>query len=587
MLAQMKSSDSWSFYQAKGIKADMLAASNNVLISLGKTPDTASVNKVKREKKEQAAIMDKAKEYQKESDGHVAKHKIMARGVTMFQIAIAIGAISIITKRRLLWVVSMGFAAVGIVFLLQGLGLFQNYQLMKIKIVFIGLCLMLTACASLFAQSIQPKEKIRLITLDPGHFHAALVQKSMYPDIDSTVYVYAPKGPDVQLHLDRIMAYNSRKDNPTAWKEKVYLGNDFLEKMLAEKKGNVVVLAGNNRRKTEYIQRSIEGGFNVLGDKPMAIDKKNFGLLKATFATAKRKKLVLYDIMTERYEITNALQRELAMIPGVFGELKKGTPEHPGVEMESVHYFYKYVSGSVLTRPDWAFDITQQGPGLQDVGVHLVDLTQWECFPDRIIDYKKDIQFNSAKRWTTDITLSQFNTVTQSNGFPDFLKRYVSHDTILKVYANGMVNYKLFGVNVKLTAKWAYKAVAGGDSQYSVLHGTKADLVILQGAEQHYIPALYIKPIKEKGPRVEMRMDSLLKMIDDKYPGVTLKVEGDRLEVIIPESYKDGHEAHFARVTEKFLDYVKHGDMPKWEVPDMIAKYYTTTTALQLALKNK
>jgi Na+-translocating ferredoxin:NAD+ oxidoreductase RnfD subunit len=124
MLAQMKSSDSWSFYQAKGIKADMLAASNNVLISLGKTPDTASVNKVKREKKEQAAIMDKAKEYQKESDGHVVKHKIMARGVTMFQIAIAIGAISIITKRRLLWVVSMGFAAVGIVFLLQGLGLF-------------------------------------------------------------------------------------------------------------------------------------------------------------------------------------------------------------------------------------------------------------------------------------------------------------------------------------------------------------------------------------------------------------------------------------------------------------------------------
>jgi hypothetical protein len=260
------------------------------------------------------------------------------------------------------------------------------------------------------AQAVKKDASVRLITLDPGHFHAALVQKSMYDDIDPVVYVYAPKGEDVQLHLQKIDAYNNRADDPTHWKEKVYLGDDFLDKMLAEKKGNVVVMAGNNRRKTEYIKRSIEAGFNVLGDKPMAIDKQNFERLKSAFFIAARKKLVLYDIMTERYEITNALQREFAMIPTVFGKLKKGTPSHPGVEMESVHYFYKYVSGNVLTRPDWAFDASQQGEALQDVGVHLVDLTQWECFPNRIIDYKKDIQFNSAKRWTSDISLSQFKT---------------------------------------------------------------------------------------------------------------------------------------------------------------------------------
>ena len=27
--------------------------------------------------------------------------------------------------------------------------------------------------------------------------------------------------------------------------------------------------------------------------------------------------------------------------------------------------------------------------------------------------------------------------------------------------------------------------------------------------------------------------------------------------------------------------------MPKWEVPNMLAKYYTTTTAFELAKKNK
>lgn len=120
MLAQMKSSDNWAFYQAKGMKADILTSSNSVLLSLGKTADTAMTNKAKREKEEQKELMEKAQDFQKESDEHVARHKILARGVTMFQIAIAIGAISIITKRKLLWIVSMGFAVIGIVFLLQG-----------------------------------------------------------------------------------------------------------------------------------------------------------------------------------------------------------------------------------------------------------------------------------------------------------------------------------------------------------------------------------------------------------------------------------------------------------------------------------
>src|SRR5215213_5915953 len=82
--------------------------------------------------------------------------------------------------------------------------------------------------------------RVKLITLDPGHFHAALVQKSMYPGVDATVYVYAPPGPDVQLHLERVKAYNERSENPTTWKEELFTGPDFLEKMLQERKGNVV-----------------------------------------------------------------------------------------------------------------------------------------------------------------------------------------------------------------------------------------------------------------------------------------------------------------------------------------------------------
>src|ERR1700746_4060202 len=94
------------------------------------------------------------------------------------------------------------------------------------------------------------RKLVQLITLDPGHFHAALVQKTMYDDVDSVVHVYAPAGNDLQLHLNRINDYNNRIEDPTHWKEKVYTGNDFFEKMIKEKKGNVVVLAGNNEKKT-------------------------------------------------------------------------------------------------------------------------------------------------------------------------------------------------------------------------------------------------------------------------------------------------------------------------------------------------
>ena len=286
------------------------------------------------------------------------------------------------------------------------------------------------------------RKPVQIVTVDPGHFHAALVQKSMYEDVDSVVHVYAPEGTDVQLHLNRIENFNNRPDNPTSWNEEVYTGIDFFEKMLADKSGNVVVLAGNNQKKTEYISRSLEAGFNVLADKPMVIGGEGFEMLKGAFDTAKVKDLLLYDIMTERFEITTILQRELSMLPEIFGALERGTPENPAVTKESVHHFYKYVSGSVLTRPAWFMDVRQAGEGIVDVTTHLVDLVQWECFPEQVLDYTKDIELTSATRSATDMTLSEFTAITKVDAFPDYLQGAVVNDSILQVYCNGEINYK-------------------------------------------------------------------------------------------------------------------------------------------------
>jgi len=433
----------------------------------------------------------------------------------------------------------------------------------------------------------KPSASVRLVTLDPGHFHAALVQKSMYPNVDPRVHVYAPAGPDVQLHLDRITAYNTRAENPTRWQEQVYTGPDFFQKMLAEKAGNVVVIAGNNQKKTEYIAGALKAGFHVLADKPMVINSQEFKTLETAFATAQQKNLLLYDIMTERFEITTVLQKALSRVPQVFGTLQKGTPDNPAVTKESVHYFYKYVSGNVLTRPPWFMDVRQEGEGIVDVTTHLVDLVQWECFPGRVLDYKKDVQVLAAKRWTTDMSLGQFKTITKLNAFPAYLKRDLANDTLLKVYSNGSISYKLLGVHAKVAVTWAYQAPKGaGDTHYSMMRGTKADLVIRQGAEQQYKPALYVEPAVND-LAYEKALQDALKPVQAQYPGVALRKSAKGWEVLIPDSYREGHEAHFARVTEQFLEYLQKHTMPAWEVPNMLAKYYTTTKAFELASANK
>ena len=439
----------------------------------------------------------------------------------------------------------------------------------------------------MITQVANAQEPVRLITVDPGHFHAALVQKSMYPGVDSNVQVYAPLGSDLQMHLNKITAYNSAKLAPTHWNEIVYTGTDFFKKMVQERKGNVVVLAGNNQLKTDYILQSVQAGFNVFSDKPMAINTEGFEKLKKAFQIADSKKVLLYDIMTERYEITTILQRALSMQPALFGQLEKGTPENPAVTKESVHHFFKYVSGAPLTRPAWFFDVAQEGEGIVDVTTHLVDLVQWECFPEKIIDYRKDIRLLSAKSWNTSLSAAQLKEVTQLAAVPEYLTKYMDAAGNVQVKCNGEINYLINGVHAKVSVIWNYRAPEGtGDTHYSIMRGTKCNLVIRQGAEQKFQPTLYIEPINENQDAAA-QVNLAIASLQANYPGIAIAKANKGWEVVIPASYKEGHESHFARVTEKYLGYLKSKQLPVWEVPNMLAKYFVTTEARKLANVNK
>jgi predicted dehydrogenase len=431
------------------------------------------------------------------------------------------------------------------------------------------------------------KGEVKLMTIDPGHFHAALVQKMMYNQVSPLVQIYAPEGSDVSDHLNRIKGFNSREENPTTWKTKVYTGDDFLQKMIEEKAGNLMVTSGNNRKKTEYIKTAVNAGINVLADKPMVIDQSDFELLKEAFKIAEKNNVLLYDIMTERHEINSILQKELSMIPEIFGVLSEGSLDNPAVTKESVHHFFKYVSGNKIKRPAWFFDATQEGDGIVDVTTHLVDLIQWECFPGQIIDYTKDIEMLSAKRWTTELKPSQFKTVTRLEEYPEYLKKDIK-DNILHVFCNGEMNYKIKGVHAKVSVIWNYQAPEGtGDTHYSIMRGNLSNLIIRQGAEQNYKTTLYIESIDlENLEEFETGLTNSFNKITEKYPGIELKKNENNWELVVPDKYKIGHEAHFIQVTKKYLQYLVDGKLPEWEVPNMIAKYYTTTKALEFAKQN-
>ncbi|MFN7930467.1 MAG: putative oxidoreductase C-terminal domain-containing protein [Blastocatellia bacterium] len=430
--------------------------------------------------------------------------------------------------------------------------------------------------------------KYKLMTLNPGHFHAALVQKSMNDLVSPTVNVYAPEGFELNSHLKLIEGYNTRASNPTKWDMKVYKGADSLEKMLSEKPGNVVVLAGNNQHKVEYIKKSVDAGLNVLSDKPMVIDEAGYETLKSAFDSAKAKNVLLYDIMTERYEITTMLQKELANTPALFGELQKGTPDDPAITKISVHHLYKIVSDKPLVRPAWFYDTAQQGEGIVDVTTHLVDLIFWECFPEKAMALT-DLEMLKARRWATSVSKEQFAKSTNTPEFPDYLKSKLDAKGNLQLFSNGEFTFKAKGVHAKTSVTWNYEAPAGtGDTHFSAMKGTKAIATIKQGKEENYKPELYVTPTNAKDKAaVGEELKKAVEALQAKFKGVALKDTKDGWQIVIPESFRDGHESHFSQVAGKYFKFLEAGKLPEWEVPNMLAKYYVTTQALKLAMKGK
>jgi hypothetical protein len=120
LIEQMKATDQWGYYQAKGIKANILSSKMELQRALGKETDPGDEKKVRQYSAEQEEIKNEAEKAQKKSEAHILAHNILARAVTLFQIAIAIAAISVLTRRKWFWFVGLVGALIGTGFLIEG-----------------------------------------------------------------------------------------------------------------------------------------------------------------------------------------------------------------------------------------------------------------------------------------------------------------------------------------------------------------------------------------------------------------------------------------------------------------------------------
>jgi predicted dehydrogenase len=354
--------------------------------------------------------------------------------------------------------------------------------------------------------------------------------------------------------------------------------------MLRERPGNVVVLSGRNRGKIGLIVATVRGGLSVLADKPWILASKDLPELEAALSEADAKKLVAYDIMTERFEITTILQRALVTDPATFGKIVPGSEADPAVYMESVHHLMKVVAGAPNIRPFWFFDTAEQGEGLSDIGTHLVDLVQWTLFPEQAIDYRADIRVIAAQRWPTVIAEEDFRRVTGEPRFPASLGPAVK-DGKLEYYCNTLVSYAVRGVHTKLNVIWDWEAPEGsGDTHFAFYKGTRARVEVRQTRADRFRPELYVIPAEGMKSDVLTAVQARIKALEKNYPGLAVEDRGAEIHIAIPDAFRVGHEAHFAEVTTNFLKYLRNRSaLPSWERPNMIAKYFVTTTGTEMS----
>ena len=408
-----------------------------------------------------------------------------------------------------------------------------------------------------------------LAFLEPGHFHAALTLGTPHPNVREEIFVYAPPGAELDDFLALIDAFNRRPERPTAWKPVVRAGDRSLERLVADRPGDIVILAGRNDRKMVMMRRLHDAGFHVLADKPWLAGPDGLDDLRHTLSGGP----LAVEIMTGRHEITSRLTRKLVGESEVFGGFDEGGMGKPAIEISSVHHLEKMVNGAPLRRPVWYFDVRVQGDGIADIPTHMVDQVQ------RLIAAISDaaaprpgLELIAARRWATRVPRSLFARVTGRPDFPPELEEVVAGSE-LSYRGNAELSFRLGTVTAALDTRWDLsEPPGGGDTHRSVIRGTRAEIRVDQSAATDFRRRLSVVPRREAS-QTRAALERAIAKWQGEYPGLAVSEAGSGWEISVPRALASGHESHFPLVLADFLALVDRGSMPPSLAADTLAKY--------------
>jgi predicted dehydrogenase len=400
-----------------------------------------------------------------------------------------------------------------------------------------------------------------LLFLEPGHFHAALTLRVPLARAADEIFVYAREGAELRDFLALVERFNRRAPDPTRWRVVVTTTDDPLGRLVEERRGDVVVLAGRNGGKARSMRRLHDAGFHVLADKPWLVEPADLEHVRASLDGWP----LAAEIMTGRHDVAAGLVKRLVGTPAIFGTFRD---DGPAIEQESVHHLDKLVDGAPLRRPCWYFDVRVQGSGPVDIPTHIVDQAQWLTDSDAL-----PLALLSARAWETRVPAEAFRRITGEAAFPRELAPFVDGDT-LSYRCNAELVYRLGGVTARAATRWDLVPPAGGgDTARSVAHGTRADVRLEQSARTSHRRLVFVEP-RSGAAGVERALRDTIAGWRAELPGIDVIPPGsDTFEVIVPPPLDGGHETHFTRVLDAFLKIVDDGHWPGPLAARTLAKY--------------
>ena len=400
-----------------------------------------------------------------------------------------------------------------------------------------------------------------LLFLEPGHFHAALTLRVPQAQAADDIFVYAHDGAELRDFLGLIERFNCRASNPTRWHPVVTTSDDPLARLVDERRGDVVILAGRNGGKARTIRRLHESGFHVLADKPWLVEPADLEHVQASLEGWP----LAAEIMTGRHDAAAGLVKRLVGVPTVFGTFRE---DGPAIEQDSVHHLEKLVDGAPLRRPWWYFDVRVQGTGPVDIPTHLVDQAQWLVDGDSATPV-----LVSARAWPTRVPAEAFRRITGEPPFPRALQPFVDGDT-LSYRCNAELVYQIGHITVSAATRWNLSSSqGGGDASRTVARGTRAEVRLEHSASTDFSRRVFVDARTDLAD-VAHGLHETVATWQAELPGLAVVPAGPQtFELTIPPRLDGGHETHFARVLDEFLTMVDAKRWPSALAQRTLAKY--------------